>query len=250
MSKIQFMISTCLRSIICLSSWLLACSAIRMWNCRCWLWTAKRNPSSSPPPAARRSKSASTWPARRCSSRRWTARRPLREEPRRLRLERFAELVQLPHVGARRDLDPRAGARARLDQAVLLEPLQRVADGQDTHAELPREPPPRQRCAGPKLAAKDLVPNCEVGLVGEAHRHVCMRSAGSVANGPCEVKRPPGAAALPSGLLRQPQRHDQHRLENQRRGQDQQPGRVRPGHAAQPSHHRRARRTHRGCRPS
>ena len=147
MSKIQFRISTCLRSIICLSSWLLACSAIRMWNCRCWLWTAKRNPSSSPPPAARPLEERVDVAGQAPQLAPVHGGRPLGKQPRRLRFECFAQLVQLAHVGPRRDLDARAGAGPRLDQTVLLEPLQRVADRQHAHAELPRQPPPRQRRA-------------------------------------------------------------------------------------------------------
>ena len=67
-------------------------------------------------------------------------RRPLGEESRRLRFERFAELVQLPHVGPGRHLDAGPGTGPRLDQAVLLEPLQGAADRQNTHAELSRQP--------------------------------------------------------------------------------------------------------------
>ena len=103
---------------------------------------------------------------------------PLGEESRRLRFERFAELVELAHVGPGRHLDAGPGAGPRLDQAVLLEPLQGVADGQNTHAELPRQPTPRQRRARPNLTSKDFVSNRDVGLVGEAHRHICMCSRG------------------------------------------------------------------------
>jgi hypothetical protein len=81
----------------------------------------------------------------------------------------------------------RPRARPRLDQAILFQPLQRIADGQDAHAELLSQPPARQRRAGPQLSAQDLVPNREVSLVGETHRH--MHTRGSVANGPREVKR-------------------------------------------------------------
>ena len=61
------------------------------------------------------------------SARRSAAVARSREQPRRLRFERFAQLVEVADVGLGRHAHARAGARARFDQAIRLEPAQRVA---------------------------------------------------------------------------------------------------------------------------
>ena len=75
-------------------------------------------------------------------------RRPFGEQPRRLRLERLSELVQLTHVGVARHADAGAGAGPRFEEAILLQPPQRIRDRQDAHPQLARDAASRHRRAG------------------------------------------------------------------------------------------------------
>ena len=79
-----------------------------------------------------------------------------------------------------------------------------------------------------KSALKDIVANCEVRLVGEAHAHgfICLQEAWQDAR----LKR----ASPVRRAAGQAQRHHQRRFEDERRGQDQQPGRIRAAHARAP----------------
>ncbi len=93
--------------------------------------------------------------------------RALREQPRRLALERLAQLVQLSHVGFAGNAYASPGPRPRFDQSGLLQPLQRVGHRQHAHPEVACEAAPRQRRARRKLSAQDPVTQRVIGLLGE-----------------------------------------------------------------------------------
>jgi hypothetical protein len=93
----------------------------------------------------------------------------LGEEAGRLRLERFAQLVQIPDVALRRNANARAGARSAFDESRLFEAAQRIGDRHHAHSELAREAPPRQRRTGAETAAQDLFANGVIRLVRQAH---------------------------------------------------------------------------------
>jgi hypothetical protein len=105
------------------------------------------------------------------------SRRPLREQAGRLRFERFPQLVELAHVGFARDPNPRAGARARLEEALLLQPPQGLRHWQDAHPQLGCDATSRHRRARRELSAQDLVEDGQVGAVGQGGTRCRSRRA-------------------------------------------------------------------------
>ena len=62
------------------------------------------------------------------------------------------------------------GASASLDEAVRLEPPERVGNRQHAHPEFLGQTTPRERGARSQLAAEDLLANRDIGRVREARR--------------------------------------------------------------------------------
>src|SRR5215207_7578669 len=75
------------------------------------------------------------------------------EEARRLRLERFAQLVEVTDISGGRNPDASTGAWTAFDEAIGLEAPERVGHRQDAHAELLRQATARQCRARAELTA-------------------------------------------------------------------------------------------------